>query len=490
MATILIAGFLHETNTFSKTPTTFVDFEQPDSAPGITFGENLFSVMRDVNIGISGFIEQARADGHTLIPSVWASACPSGIVTKEAFDAVCSMICDYVRNNAYDAIYLDLHGAMVTEDAQNAESELVSRIRSICGNDIPIVINLDLHANISQNLFELCDFIDVYRTYPHIDISDTGKRTARALNALLAHGTPFKKQCIKLPLLMGLNAQCTLIEPAKSIYEKVIAANTPECFAACALGFALADIFDAGPAIVTYAHDQKTADSIAIALSEYIIAHKEQFKLELLPADEAVLRAINIATDAKKPVIISDTQDNPGGGASSDTTGLLKALVAHNARNAVIGILHDPVACAHAHEIGRDNEMLAELGGRSGALHDTPFKGKCVVKALSNGQFRATGDYYKGINFDLGAMAVLSIDGIDIVISTRKMQAADPAIFTHIGIDPTKKSIVALKSSVHFRAAFTDMAECILTAIAPGLCTANILTLDYKNIASDTQILS
>lgn len=491
MANILVAGFLHETNTFNPQLTLLEDFEQADAYPKLTLGNDCFDVFKNNNIALTGFIEQAQHLGHRITPVLWCSAPPFGIVTQRAYDHIVNTLLDGIKHhNNIDAIFLDLHGAMVCESSEDGEGELVKRIREIVGPDIPIATALDLHANITQDMYEQFDVIDIYRTYPHIDIYQTGIRVANTLDARLTLAKPLAKCFYKIPFLMPMNSQCTLQEPSKGIYQYLIDLNNEyNCSLAMALGFPLADIFDCGPAILGYGEDQEQLNQACKILYDYTMSHKHEFKLDVLPADEAAKQAADLANNSELPIVIADTQDNPGGGGSSDTTGVLRALIKSGASNAVVALMHDPAAAEHAHAIGLNNEMVIDLGGRSNIEGDTPFHGKFTVTTLTDGRFIGTGAYYHNVEFDLGAMAVLTIEGVRVIVSSKKMQAADQAIFRHVGIEPCECSILALKSSVHFRADFSDIAKDILVAIAPGFCTADLRQLNYQHLRSDIQLL-
>jgi microcystin degradation protein MlrC len=177
---------------------------------------------------------------------------------------------------------------------------------------------------------------------------------------------------------------------------------------------------------------------------------------------------MRLSRGAGRPVVIADTQDNPGAGGDSNTTGMLKALLDCRAANAAFGLLVDPEAAKAAHQAGVGAEITLDLAGRSGVPGDAPLRGTFRVGALSDGRFEATGPFYKGSQMRLGLSARLEIGGVEIALGSSKVQMADQAMYRFVGIEPTAKSILVNKSSVHFRADFTPIAHAILVAAAPG----------------------
>ncbi|MBT8436364.1 MAG: M81 family metallopeptidase, partial [Gammaproteobacteria bacterium] len=215
---IAVGGFQHETNTFAPHLAPFEAFERADSWPGLTSGEVLFDTMAGLNIPLSGFIDSARQAGHQLHPLCWCAAEPSSYVTRDAFERVADIICSGLRAGAsVEAVYLDLHGAMVTEHYQDGEGELLRRVREIVGPAIPVVISLDLHANVTEGMVEHSDAMTIYRTYPHLDMAATGVRAFELLEFLIA-GHKLHKVMRKIPFLFPLTSQCTDFEPCRSLY--------------------------------------------------------------------------------------------------------------------------------------------------------------------------------------------------------------------------------------------------------------------------------
>jgi microcystin degradation protein MlrC len=186
--------------------------------------------------------------------------------------------------------------------------------------------------------------------------------------------------------------------------------------------------------------------------------------------------------------VIADTQDNPGAGGDSDTTGMLRALLRNGATKAALGAIYDPASAAAAHAAGIGATVTLALGGKSGIAGDAPFEASFVVEALSDGKFVAPGPYYGGREMDMGASACLRIDGIRIVVSSHKAQLADQAMYRYVGIEPTEQSVLVNKSSVHFRADFEPIAETIIICAAPGAMPADTAALPWSRLRPGIRI--
>jgi len=482
MARIAIAGLHHETNTFAPLKATYDDFARGGGWPGLQRGEAFFKTFKGMNLPIAGAIETLGAAGHTLVPLVWAAATPSAHVTEDAYERIVGMTLDDLKAALpVDAVSLDLHGAMVTEHLDDGEGELLRRVRALIGKDVPIVASLDLHANVTPEMVEYADILVAFRTYPHVDMGATGKRASRALLSLLNGGGKTHKAFETLPFLIPLSWQCTMMEPAAGIYRELAAIEAETgVLLSFAPGFPAADFAYCGGAIFGYGADaRKTRETVA-HLAARIISHEKDFAGKIYTADEGVAEALR--RPAKKPVVLADTQDNPGAGGTSDTVGLLEALVRAKADRTSLAVMWDPAAAEAAHLVGQGASFTIDLGGKSGAPGQRPFRGSFTVDGLGDGRFLGTGPMYGGAHMNLGPMALLRIGGVRVVVASRKVQAADQAIFRHLGVDPTAERILALKSSVHFRADFAPIAEDILVVKAPGAMLADPADFPFKRL--------
>ena len=479
-----VGGFLHETNTFAPTKASYQDFVEGGGWPALSSGRALLEATRKTNIGISGFVEAAETAGWELAPTVWCAASPSAHVREEAYERIAGIIVDGLAAAApLDGIYLDLHGAMVAEHLDDGEGELLARVRKVVGDDVPLVVSLDLHANVTPAMVDRADALIAYRTYPHVDMADTGRACARHLALLLRSGRRLARAFRQIPFLIPISWQCTTDEPSRTIYAKLAALESPDLpTLSFAPGFPAADFEDCGPSVVAYGQTQQDADAAADTIAKFVLDNEPAFDGRIFGADEGVRHAMAIATRAQRPVVIADTQDNPGAGGTSDTTGMLRALLDNGVSNAALGVIVDRDAAAAAHRAGPGRTIALALGGKSGIPDDAPFVGDFVVETLSDGPFTAPGPYYGGSRMDLGPSACLRIGGVRIVVASRKAQLADQAMFRFVGIEPTKEGILVVKSSVHFRADFEPIAEQILICAAPGAMPADPAALPWTRL--------
>jgi microcystin degradation protein MlrC len=481
--TILIAGFQHETNTFAPTRAAYENFVRGEGHPPLTRGDAVLT-LRDVNLPLGGFVRAAEAAGHTLRAVLWAGASPAAHVTQDAYERIAGEIVAAAQQGGFDAIYLDLHGAMVVEHVEDGEGELLSRLRAHVGPAVPIVASLDLHANVTARMLDAADALVAYRTYPHVDMAATGERAAALLDHLLVSGKPLAKASCRLPFLIPINGMCTMLEPARSMYDALAALEQqPVLSLSFAPGFPAADFAECGPVLWGYGEDAAQTGRAVQMLYDRMLQTEAQWRVPFLTPDEAVAQALRLSAGATRPVVIADTQDNPGAGADSNTTGMLRALLSHQVEDAALGLLWDPEAAAQAHAAGVGATVELTLGGRSGVPGDTPFTGRFEVLALSNGSCRYDGPMMHGMQVTLGPSACVRIGGVKVALSSTKAQMLERNLYRMVGIEPEAMKILVNKSSVHFRADFEPIAHAVLVAKAPGPMLADPADLPWQRLA-------
>ncbi len=479
---ILVAGFQHETNTFAPTKASYESFVRGEDFPALARGDEIFGLL-NVNIPISGFIRLVREHGHSVMPVIWAGAGASAHVTTDAYERIAGEIVQAVKTSAFDAIYLDLHGAMVAEHLDDGEGELLARIRAIVGAQMKIVVSLDSHANVTTQMLALADGIVAYRSYPHIDMADTGRRAGELLLAIAANGRPLHREVRRLPFLIPVNSMSTMMQPARGVYDLLEELETTGVLSlSFAPGFPASDFAECGPVVWGYGFDPARIAQAVETLFTRVAQPEAQWAVQFDEPEAAVRHAMRVAETASRPVILADTQDNPGVGGDSNTTGLLRTLLKLGARDAAIGLICDPAAAAAAHAAGVGAQIDVALGGCPQVEGDEPLQARCVVEALSDGRFVYGGPMMHGKEADLGPMARLRIDGVRIAVSSAKAQLLDRNMYRTVGIEPEKMKILVNKSSVHFRADFAAIAEEILVVRAPGPFIADPADLPWKQL--------
>jgi microcystin degradation protein MlrC len=485
---ILIAGFQHETNTFAPSKATYDSFVRGEGHPAMTRGDSILA-LRDVNLPIGGFISASERQGHRLMPVIWTAASPSAQVTEDAYERIAGEIVAAAAKGGFDAIYLDLHGAMVAEHVDDGEGELLARLRAKVGPSVPMVASLDLHANVTERMLASADALVAYRTYPHVDMAATGARAERLLarvaaqKGLVAGQKVLARAARRLPFLIPINGMCTLLEPARSMYEKLGALERGAVVSlSFTPGFPAADFPECGPVIWGYGDDADAVQKAVDELYDTMLRDEASWEVKFLSPDDAVVEAQRLSASADKPVVIADTQDNPGAGADSNTMGMLRALLRHDAQDAATGLIWDPEAAAKAHAAGVGATLELALGGRSGTPGDEPLSGRFEVVSVSDGRCRYDGPMMHGMQADLGPAACLRIGGVLIAVGSTKAQMLDRNLYRMAGIEPERMKILVNKSSVHFRADFEPTAHAVLVAKAPGPMFADPADLPWTRL--------
>jgi len=484
---IAIAGFIHETNTFAPFPTRHTDFGDRTGA-GIPLGAELFE-RAPRQSSTNGFADMARAAGHTLVPVLHAYASPGGYVAADAFECISGTIIDGLRAAAnLDAVFLELHGAMVAEHIADADAELLRRIRREVGAHIPIVAALDSHANVGQEMVSLADALVSYRTYPHVDMRETGERAYRLMEPLLHGASAYKRAFKALPFLMPIHLQNTSVEPCRSLYLALdnLERSRPSLSSlSFTTGFPLADVPQCSPAVFAYGDCGDDVDGAVEQLVREVLERESGFTPKLANASEAVQQALSLAKDGT--VVLADVQDNAGGGGTSDTVWIIDALVNARVPDAIVGLIVDPDAADASHEAGEGSIISIGLGGKLMPGH-RPIHADFHVERVAEGPFTLRGPMLNGTRVDLGKMAQLRIGGVRIVVASRRIQCLDRAYFRAVGLNPEEHEIVVVKSSNHYRADFSPIASHIIEFAAPGACAMDPSQLSYQRLQPGTRL--
>ncbi|OGG56967.1 MAG: hypothetical protein A3F84_21290 [Candidatus Handelsmanbacteria bacterium RIFCSPLOWO2_12_FULL_64_10] len=480
---ILTACIGHETNTFAVTPTTLEDFRRGSAAPEFGGGEPVLDYFRGTRTIHGGYIDGVKRHGLTLEPLLWTFATPGGMVEQGAYDFLKGLLLERLRAaGRCDGVLLDLHGAMATEALEDAEGDLIASVRREVGAETPVVVTLDLHANVTAQMAQGADAIIGFDEYPHVDAYERGVEAAEVLAAILRGDLRPALAYHQLPLLTMPPRQCTLIEPMRSLLARArgMEQEAGVVNVTLAMGFPFTDIRDAGASVlVTTEGDAELARRKAEEMAGAIWERRDDFTPRLTPVSEAIAYARD---RAKGLVVLADGSDNPGGGGPCDGTVILRQLIEEDAQGAVVAVIADAQAVAQAAAAGVGGRVTLDLGGKTDDRHGAPVRLTAHVRLLSDGTFVLRGPMGGGARARMGRTAVLVVGGVEVVVTERRIQPYDAALLRGVGIEPTERRLIALKSAVHFRSTYQDIAERIFDADTPGVHRPDFSCYTYRRV--------
>lgn len=465
-----LLGLVHETNTFESGRTGYAAFARPADREPLLLGQELLRMRgtRSVLGGMLGQIEAlARAGQVEAVPLYRASAAPSALVERAAWQRLRAEILAQVEHaGPLDALLVELHGAMVAEDEDDCEGALLAALRERVGGRCAIVASLDFHANVSPAMAEHADMLVPYRTYPHVDMHETGERCARRLLALLVAGERPARAWVQAPFLVPLVGQYTGDGPMADFMRacRERARRDGLDMALCG-GFALADTPHAGPSLAVYA--APGGEARAQEAARDLMALLDALRPQLAPPLHAPQEAVALLRAGER-TILADVADNPGAGCSAQNTALLCALHDAAVGRSLVATLHRPDWAAAAHAAGKGGCFAATVPGRVQPV-------LLRVLALGDGHYACTGAMWAGREVRQGPTARVAWDGVEAIVASAPVQALDPGALACVGAAPDDYDVLSLKSSVHYRAAFGPWAQRILNVDAhraPGQAAA------------------
>jgi microcystin degradation protein MlrC len=477
---VLTGGVSHETNTFSKSPTDLDSFRRGT----LLTANEIPGARRGTRSALGATFEAAEKFGWSLVHPVVASANPSGYVTDDAYEKLVGMLIDAA--DGIDGALLHLHGAMVSQTYEDGEGELLRRLRAKVGAKVPIVVTLDLHGNITEEMAKNANALIAVRTYPHIDYYERAWQGAELLQRAMNGEINPRTVIARRPMLRGLDGGRTQGGPMRELIDRgeALERTGKALVVSVCAGFTAADIRDVGPSVtVTTDGEDPVGQKIAEEFIDYAWQTREFTAIKHRSIDAAVRYAKEGEGAGEKPLIMADVTDNPGSGHYGDATNLLRAMIAADLKNAAFYAIYDPQAVRDAVKIGVGKTGEITLGGKhDAAAGGAPLKLSGHVVAITDGKFQAFGPMGGGVWRDLGLSMLFRVGGIDIVAITNNSQATDTAQLTSLGCDPTHKSTVAVKSNHHFRAAFEPIGREVITVNGGGLGSVILDRGEYKKV--------
>lgn len=476
MRKVGLVSFAHESNSFNPNPTTRQMFEEG----GLFFGKDIIHEWSASQHEIGGMIEQVGASGAKIVPLVSAGATPGGPVEQEAYEEILRGILARLASESLDGLLLSLHGAMVAQHIRDADGETVERIRGVVGPDLPIVMTLDLHANVSPRMISGVTATTIYRTNPHIDQRDRGREAARILQDTMEGRIRPVQALEKPPVLITILAQRTDAEPIASLYRELesLIKRPGIISASIAAGFAYADVEEMGPAFLVVADgDEGLARREARALALSAWRRREEWNITGTPLSKAVKE---IEQTQQTPTTLLDVGDNVGGGGPGDGTAILDALQKAGVHNLLV-VLHDPKAVQACLAAGVGQNISLEVGGKTDSLHGRPVPISGRVRLLHDGYFEEYEVRHGGkLRNNQGLTAVVeSPEGDTIVLTSLRMAPFSLEQVRSLGIKPELKRVLVAKGAVAPRAAYEEVSAHVIEVDTPGITAVNPNSFTY-----------
>jgi microcystin degradation protein MlrC len=467
MSRVGVLGVWHETNTYSARPTAIEDFRSHE----LLRGDDI--VRRHAGTGsvVGGMLTAGDLD---LVPVTTAGAWPAGCVTRDALATIFDELETELARARADALLVNLHGAMVGEDADDVELETLRLVRRVAG-DVPVVAVLDLHGNPSQEMVALCDAVIAYDTYPHVDMRERGEEATGLLRGILG-GRKLRALVAKTPLLSTPLAQATDQSPMRDLRAQADASTHDGVVRVALLpGFPYSDVERAGfSVIVTYEPwAEDAARAVAAELTDEVERRRDEFVVVRDDPATAVARALEAR---ERPVVLADIADNIGGGSPGDGTALLAELLRQGASGAVVPIA-DAAVAREAAQAGVGSALDAEVGGKTDVLHGPPVGVAGRVVRITDGRYRGGGTWMTGHEFSMGTTAVIEVDGVTLVVMERAVPPFHAEQLLSVGIDPSDADYIVAKGAVAWRAAYGDIAGTVIEVDTPGICPLDPATL-------------
>ena len=478
---IAVGGIEHETAGFLAGNTELKTFLESKISKS-----DLISRDGSFNTVVDGFISGIKDYGWDLIPLSWFKAQSGAPATLSTLNILIQDFIDDLKlNMPVNGVLLSLHGAFAVEDVDDADGYVLEKIRNIVGKKCPILVVHDLHCNISQKSIDAADIISVMRTYPHIDMRERALEMVDLLSNILTEKLKPKLAFRKIPILWSAPKMIDSEYPMKDVINKLKEIDKQKNVVSSSLGvgYQWIDSPDVGASVIVVTNDDEdSANQHAEYISDWIWEKREHFVSEPLRPKKAIEIGISVG---KYPIILADQADNTGGGAPGDSTEILRTFLDHKLQDSAILYMVDPQSAEEAHKIGEGGRLRTKLGGKSyNSCGPLVFVDAEILK-ISDGEFVYDGPMWKGVTANLGPSALISMQGVFIIIISKKQQPIDLAFSRKLGLDCSKLKFLGVKSTGHFRSGFESIAGSIYNVDASGVFSQDFKTLPYTRLEKD-----
>lgn len=489
---LLIAKFSHETNTFSpvRTPLEAFGLYGPD------YGRDAYAVQKGAPTAMGAFIDLAESMGAETVTPISAMANPSGTVDAAAYEHICRAIIDVAPG--CDALLLDLHGAMVAEGADDGDGFLLERLRATCPS-IPIVVSLDLHGNVTQRMVDSADIITGYKTYPHLDMYESGALAGRIFKSMLGGQATPVTAWRQIPLISHTMSSATNPGTAmRAAVDRAVALEAQDGIygATVMAGFGQANIEAPCMSVIVVGKDRATAQAACDGLARMIWNERDRFNYHSEELSESVARAAAMLSGSVPgqpecgtpdgPVLLLDHGDNCMSGGTCDTMDVLREALQQGLRNIVVGPTCDPEAVTRLFDAGKGATVTLPIGNKSDlsniGLHKEPLTLSGKVIELGTGEYVMSGPIYHGMKFGMGRTVRFASDRAEIVLTEKTQESWDLGNFTCVGLDPLAKDFIILKSRMYCRPVFFPHARGFVECDSRGVTSSDYSLFPFTKV--------
>lgn len=452
---ILLMEFHQESNSFCPVKTVFEDYFRCS----VLEGKNLLAQIKGKQLALTGMLDALNEDGMTIVPGYAMRAPAGGVVEHKVVEHFLQKMREIIiENNPLDGVFFSLHGATQSDREDDVCGKILQEARHLLGEKTIISVSCDLHANITDLMFKNADFIIGYRTYPHMDIYETGYRAAKLGIRKIQGETNLHMACVRLPMILpacGYTTEAGELGDIMRQLKQLIKNKILEDYTVFQMQPWL-DVANGGSAIITVAKNRDSAIYNAKIIAQSIWDIRTSIKPELFTMEEVISLAETCELD--RPMVVVDFSDSPNAGAAGDNFDIAYYILNHAKHLKTAMVINDTSVVEQAFSGGVGAVLDTYIGGSRDYARSTPIPVKCIVRSLHDGNFLLEGPSMRRVNSNVGRTAVVSIENVDVVVCTAMANTGDPQLLRHFGIEPTFYQIVVVKANTSFRAAYECFA--------------------------------
>lgn len=469
-----MAGIVQESNTFAPFPSTMADF-------AVERGEAILA-SRGTNTEVGGFLDELDALGIEAVPMLSSWAVSAGPMDDRTFETLSGLLIDSLPPGHIDGVLLALHGAWLSQSYPSADAEIAARIRMVIGRGTPLVVTQDYHANISQRLLKNVQGLVGYRTYPHIDMAETGRKAVRLLHQIVTANLHPYLYRLPIPLIASAQRATTEQPPISDIMARLDRELSADDVLASSF-FCVQPWLDreevASSLLVVARSRNEKVPEVMSSIADELWRRKEELRIDWTTAEDLVAEVFK---EKQLPVIVSEAFDATSGGSPGDHPGLLRILYPHRESIRACIYMVDPEAAAKAHRIRAGGVYRGPVGASLDSRFGAPVEIEARVLYLSDGAFSNQGPVFHGRRLDMGPTATLEAGKLKIVIASRAVMTVDPELYRSQGVEPADQDLVAVKSPALFRPGYASMLGRVIHLDMPGVCRGNLTKVPFEKI--------